>query len=261
MSAENEIRDINLFGDIKSIKQDLFDAVHPIGETYVQYPQQDDPMTIYNKNGITSVWEEQLQYNGAFFRSSNALSTVWKVDDEDGYYTINGDTVTPVKVVADNGGTITIGSATASAPRTIDGKVYKEYSVTGYSSAAADYINKTNPLSIQTQSIEKHHHGNQHRHSGTTNNDEGKHTHSFSKGAERADGIHEAAYSCLGTGPGPAESTISFSIGSSGAHKHTFTSNTPINTNNTTSKPNTDDYGDTETRPINYSYIIWKRIS
>lgn len=68
MPANNEIRNINLFGNMLSLKQDIFDAVHPIGETYTQYPQQDPPATVYNKNGITSEWEP-ISYDGAFFRA------------------------------------------------------------------------------------------------------------------------------------------------------------------------------------------------
>ena len=146
-----DIANIELFGkQISTLKQDFFDAIHPIGEVYTQYPQQDDPMTLYNKNGIQSVWEEQLQYNGAFFRSSNALTIVWKVDGESNYYTIdNTNKVTPVKVKADNGGTVNISNTSAGHTKTIGGKTYKDYAVTGYSTAAASYINKTSGLSIQ----------------------------------------------------------------------------------------------------------------
>ena len=237
MPSENEIRDINLFGDIKSIKQMAFDAAHPIGETYVQYPQQDDPMTIYNKNGVTSVWEEQLQYNGAFFRSGNALSTVWKVDDEDGYYTINGDVVTPVKVVADNGGTITIGSATASAPRTIDGKTYKEYSVNGYSNAAAGYINKTNLLSIQEDTIKE-----------TEINVSGaRHRHSI------------PYYTQNGSGEGAP--TTEHNTKNASVMGRWNSDYTPSDSSGVLTMSGTIGAGNTETRPENYTFKIWKRIA
>ncbi len=146
-----DIRDIELFGkQLSTLKQDFFDAIHPIGETYTQYPQQDDPMTLYNRNGIQSVWEEQLQYNGAFFRSSNALTVVWKADGESNYYSIdNTNKITPVKVKADNGGTVNIASSTSGHTKNIGGKVYKDYAVTGYSTSAASYINKTDNLNIQ----------------------------------------------------------------------------------------------------------------
>ena len=55
--------------------QDIFDVSHPVGEVYVQFPQQDAPATLYNQNGITSTWIE-LDYGGKFFRASggNALT-------------------------------------------------------------------------------------------------------------------------------------------------------------------------------------------
>jgi hypothetical protein len=55
--------------------QEIFDIIHPVGEVYVQYPQQDPPATIYNKSGITSTWTV-IDYNGAFFRAQggNAIA-------------------------------------------------------------------------------------------------------------------------------------------------------------------------------------------
>ena len=258
MAAENEVRDISLFGNLINLKQDLFDAIHPIGETYTQYPQQDDPMTIYNKNGIQSVWEEQLQYNGAFFRSSNALSTVWKVDDEDGYYTINGDTVTPVKVVADNGGTITIGSATANPSRTIDGKTYKEYSVSGYSTAAAGYINKTNGLSIQGSQNLKHGHS-------VSVNDNNFNTGEMSGDTYAWFGMWDSRWSSWKFG-----GRISYDWNGSAGQLIDTTETTSItrfvinmshshNANHGHSVNQYDNGGD-ESRPNNYTYRIWKRI-
>lgn len=51
-----------------NIAQAAFDAAHPVGETYPQYPQQEDPHTLYNKNGIKSTWTV-VNYSGAFFRA------------------------------------------------------------------------------------------------------------------------------------------------------------------------------------------------
>lgn len=48
--------------------QAAFDAAHPVGDTYTQYPQQDAPETLFNKNGIQSTWSV-VNYNGAFFRA------------------------------------------------------------------------------------------------------------------------------------------------------------------------------------------------
>ena len=48
--------------------QSVFDAVRPVGSTYVQYPQQDDPNALFNKNGVSSTWAV-INYDGAFFRA------------------------------------------------------------------------------------------------------------------------------------------------------------------------------------------------
>ena len=48
--------------------QDAFNAAHPVGDTYTQYPQQADPHALYNKNGVTSTWTV-VNYSGAFFRA------------------------------------------------------------------------------------------------------------------------------------------------------------------------------------------------
>lgn len=61
------------------IAQAAFNAAHPIGETYTQYPQQDEPATLYNKNGVQSTWQI-ISYSGAFFRAEggNAAAFIKK---------------------------------------------------------------------------------------------------------------------------------------------------------------------------------------
>ncbi len=77
--------DVGSFFDLvlEAIAQRAFDAAHPIGEQYVQFPSMPDmddvqrntvePMTLYNVNGITSTWVE-LNFDGAFFRANGGLS-------------------------------------------------------------------------------------------------------------------------------------------------------------------------------------------
>ena len=43
----------------------MFDLIRPIGDTYVQYPQQKSPMELW---GSFSTWEV-INYEGAFFRA------------------------------------------------------------------------------------------------------------------------------------------------------------------------------------------------
>lgn len=49
-------------------RQSAFDAAHPVGSTYVQFPQQDSPETVFNNNGVISTWQV-IDYGGAFFRA------------------------------------------------------------------------------------------------------------------------------------------------------------------------------------------------
>ena len=82
MPEKVNLDDIELFNNkMINLKQDFFDAIHPIGETYTQYPQQDDPNTLYNRNGVTCQWEK-INYGGAFFRAEggNANPYITKTD-------------------------------------------------------------------------------------------------------------------------------------------------------------------------------------
>ncbi len=49
------------------LAQSIFNYIHPIGEVYVQYPQQKSPNQLW---GMLSTWTEITAYAGAFFRSS-----------------------------------------------------------------------------------------------------------------------------------------------------------------------------------------------
>ena len=75
---------------VKSELQAIFDIIHPKGEVYVQYPQQKDPNTLYNGNGIASTWVEQ-SYSGAFFRASGGNAAAYI--NEGGSLTKQGDAV------------------------------------------------------------------------------------------------------------------------------------------------------------------------
>jgi hypothetical protein len=37
--------------------QQAFNAAHPVGDVYIQYPSCAEPATLYNVNGITSTWQ------------------------------------------------------------------------------------------------------------------------------------------------------------------------------------------------------------
>ena len=64
---QSDINELN--NKLSSIEQTnfkaIFDLVRPIGDTYVQYPQQASPMELW---GDYSTWEE-IKFGGVFFRS------------------------------------------------------------------------------------------------------------------------------------------------------------------------------------------------
>ena len=79
-------------------KQAIFDSLHPKNEIYVQYPGTSTPAELYNKNGITSTWQIQTSYAGAFFRANGgnadpfiSSGTVTKQSSQNSYHrhTIN----------------------------------------------------------------------------------------------------------------------------------------------------------------------------
>ena len=52
-----------------STRQMIFDTAHPIGDKYIQYPYEDDPNTLYNKNGVVSKWQDiSNHFAGLFMR-------------------------------------------------------------------------------------------------------------------------------------------------------------------------------------------------
>ena len=52
-----------------STRQMIFDTAHPIGDKYIQYPYEDDPNTLYNKNGVVSEWQDiSNHFSGLFMR-------------------------------------------------------------------------------------------------------------------------------------------------------------------------------------------------
>lgn len=66
----------------------IFDIVHPIGEIYVQYPNQNPPLELYNRGN----WEDiTSQYAGLFFRAEGGNSLPFQGGiQEDKIRNING---------------------------------------------------------------------------------------------------------------------------------------------------------------------------
>ena len=150
-------------GEGKSFLQNIFDVIHPIGETYIQYPAQKTPQEIYNKKDgdriiIDSVWEEQLQYNSAFFRSEHPNTYAYKAAGEEQYYDIdNNNNLTPIKVTGNNDITVA-DSPTSGQQKIVDGKTYQAYAITGINTSSNPYIIEMNGLSKQDNQNKYHNH-------------------------------------------------------------------------------------------------------
>ena len=278
------LENIELFGnslgvDNESVLQNIFDVIHPVGEIYVQYPQQSSPIELYNNSKIKSVWEEQLQYDSAFFRANKGTGDgtyIYKVSNETQYYAadINGNPTIPVKAIADNGGTITLSQEGAS--KIYDGKTYLSYKINGANNSAASYINETNGLSKQGNCNKSHNH--------TTNGakadlsiDSGGNSFScrFRGSAENSSSTNRsivfAVSGCSVSKGGDTGAAIDnldsgswdlWTFSYSGSHGHGITQNNHshgITQNNHTHSVNSD--GESESRPDNYTIRIWKRIN
>lgn len=259
-------------GEGKSFLQNIFDVIHPVGETYIQYPAQKSPQEIYNKKDannriiIDSVWEEQLQYNSAFFRSEHLLdSYIYKANDETQYYLIdNLNNLTPINI-AGNSGINIAGSPTSGQQKVIGDKTYQAYAVSGVNSSSNNYIEEGNNLSIQSYQNAYHNHG------GNTGGQSNDHSHTrgnmeisgyfgrvcfYNKiSATGAFALDDKGDSEGGTGSGRYRgvnfyASRTWSGSTSGASQD--------HTHNISYDGNASNY---ESRPINYTIRIWKRIS
>ena len=144
--SDFDLRNIKLFDNIITIKQDFFNVAHPVGEVYVQFPQQDTPEDLYNHDGIESIWEIQHQYDGAFFRSTSTPSAVYKADNDEQYYTYENNKLIPTTVKSTFSDGPVISTSASGTPIIQDGITYKRYTISNVTRYANAYISKTNGL-------------------------------------------------------------------------------------------------------------------
>lgn len=218
----NSLSYLNFKGIMLSLQQIFLDASHPIGSTYTQYPQQASPMELFNNDSMQSTWEI-LPYNGAFFRSCNVPKLLYTTNGED--FFIDVEFIEKIDI-SDH----SLWAVTDTGDRTYNSKgeeiqIWKGSWLEGH---ADSYIEKTGVLVAQKDCIRTH--------SITVTG--GNHNHAI--GAEwSADGnVFPRGYYTTGA---------SRSSGWSGNLTLTGTYG------NATSNP--------ETRPVNYTIRIWKRIS
>lgn len=136
-----------------STRQMIFDTAHPIGDKYIQYPYEDDPNTLYNKNGIVSEWQDiSNHFAGLFMRFAGGEAEAFEK-------TVNG-TVSGTNFLA---GTENHGIKTGSI--IINPNTWEQRDVTAViganvklSSAFTDSQNITKVLVVQNDAFQGHYH-------------------------------------------------------------------------------------------------------
>ena len=223
MSEKVNLDNIELFNDkLINLKQDFFDAIHPIGETYTQYPQQDDPNTLYNRNGVTCQWEK-INYGGAFFRAEggNANPYITKTD----VLSIQGDLVKSHTHTQQG----TFKSGGPSTDSTGDGGV-------------------------------DHTHNISHSHEVYVTNVQDVWYFVIANGVGLGDGLGLLRHAKIDSSGGTSSISTSSSGGAT-AYNHTHSLSNHTHSTTISGQTSSNDSGATETRPKNYTYIIWRRIA
>ena len=242
------IKNVKLFEDNNNFMQMIFDMCHPIGDIYVQYPQQDTPEEHYNENDIVSSWEE-VDYKGAFFRSNGGYADVFEkrlnISQINGVYitfTENHNFVSKGYIVCD--------------PTHNESRV-----VVNVSNANTVEINEPfsystiNSVLISQRCQNKYHN---HTLEQSTNNDT-LYGRTYAEGYD--DGGHLSLFQTCKTNSGDynylllandGEKTITLSGGN---HSHS------ISVSGFKHKHTCGDEGGDEFRPVNYTIKIWKRVS
>ena len=229
--------------------QAVFNASHPVGETYTQYPEQLDPVSLYNQNGIQSTWT-LLDFGGAFFRAEGGNALAFNNSKE---------------VTAVSGAVLTIPSSGASVGCLVYDPVGNETrTVTAVSGnnvtvdSAFTSMNLTNVLIGQSSANLSHRHGtwtsDVYNTSGTRVNNTGgmsaneSHSHSIpttqaNAGSSNSGYLTMADHASSGTGNNGSTNSKSLAHTHNMQHKHSISSD-----------------GGTEARSVNFTVKVWKRI-
>lgn len=137
-----------------STRQMIFDTAHPIGDKYIQYPYEDDPNTLYNKNGVVSEWQDiSYQFAGLSIRFNGGNAETFKKTLN---ASVSGTTVTF--------NTTSHGVTTGSL--IVDPNTWEQRGVTAVSganvtieSAFSNSQNITTVLILQNDAFQGHYHG------------------------------------------------------------------------------------------------------
>lgn len=235
-----------------------FDIAWPIGVTYPQYPGCKSPNELW---GDFSTWEE-LNFSGAFFRSSGGNASSFEASKV--VSAINGTTIT----IADHG--LTVGCVLLD-PANNESRVVT--TVTNANNIVIDSAFTNTSLASVLISQNSQNLSHSHEFSETTGIENVAHTHDFS-GVTSEDGNHTHAEYILNTGsaiPSACTGTVYAgqpagpydTLTANGSHVHTFGGTTGSESANHTHdiSGTTGASGDTESRPIDFTFKIWKRIA
>lgn len=258
-----------------------------VGETFEQKPQCDSPFDVFPCSG----WMELISHNGAFYRSANAPKTLYTLDAVTFYADVERLNPVDWSGIKNPDGTPGTVSNTGNTQYNSRGEEMKIYTGSWTSGNAAAYINKTDTLIAQEQKTAKNGltvsgsiSGGAYKFTGTSTNTNsaGEHRHGIrlpdnnsGTGAGDRYGYKNArALSIVVNSPASEASVHAYGqnsinesspgqspyLSSNGAHTHsiTATGNVSVTTNPSFSGNIS---GDAETRPVNYTIRIWKRIS
>jgi hypothetical protein len=240
--------------------QVVFDTSHPVGETYTQYPEQLDPVSLYNQNGIQSTWT-LLDFGGAFFRAEGGNALAFNNSKE---------------VTAVSGAVLTIPNSGASVGCLIYDPVGNETrTVTAVSGnnvtvdSAFTSTDLTNVLIGQSSANLSHRHGtwtsDVYNTSGTrVNNTGGMSTHSSgsfgnytSNTAASFNSVDGSTFTLNGD-TSAYNRTVGWGEGGGSSYRKGVNMNI-AHTHNMQHIHSISADGETEARPVNMTVRVWKR--
>ncbi len=227
---------VNVFG--KSLE--IFNTIYPIGFTYPQYPGQKDPNELW---GDISTWEE-LNYGGAFFRAAGGNADGFSVQKEVTglagtvltivghgasagcivYDLINNESRTIAEIVDDD--TIKVNSPFSHTTLTFVLITQKDATAKNGLSGWADTTYNSDKTA--QKSLTGH---------ASAGQSQGLVASDSVWGICGVDGYY-------GAGPSLIGSSVYYGMGINATHTHALSLE-----------------GDSETRCVNFTYKLWKRIS
>lgn len=236
-----------------------FDIAWPVGVVYTQYPGCKSPNELW---GDLSTWEE-LNYGGAFFRSNGGNASSFEALKV--VSAISGTTIT----IANHG--LTVGCILLD-PENNEARVVT--TVTDINTIVVDSAFTNASLASVLISQNSQNLSHSHGFSGTTGIESVGHTHGFSGTTGGGGGHSHTVYTGNFSASGSVTASAAIYYGNYaplqagytdavGDHTHSYSGTTGGESANHTHSfsGTTGASGDTESRPIDFTFKIWKRIA